>query len=76
MSPKMPQLSRQQLDLVDKGLRSVWFAAIGAALLLSAFVYVLFLNSPNPLGVEDRAEAAAAIQLTESLRPGEGHGGH
>ena len=50
MSPKMPQLNKQQLDLIDKGLRSVWFVAIGAALLLSAFVYFLFLKSPPALG--------------------------
>jgi hypothetical protein len=74
MSPKMPQLSRQQLDLVDKGLRSMWFVAIGAALLLSAFVYFLFTQSPRPLGVTD-AEVSASIQSAASST-GEAHGAH
>lgn len=74
MSPKMPQLNKQQLDLVDKGLRSMWFVAIGAALLLSAFVYFLFINSPNALGVDD-AEKSASARAAGSM--GEGHGsGH
>lgn len=75
MSPKMPQLTKQQLDLVDKGLRSMWFVAIGAALMLSAFVYLLFTQSPRALGVESDAEKSAAVRAAGSL--GEGHGaGH
>lgn len=53
MSPKAPQLSKQQLDLIDKGLRSVWVLAIGAALLLAGFVYLLGRNTPPPLGERD-----------------------
>jgi hypothetical protein len=72
MSPKMPQLTRKQLDLVDKGLRSMWFVAIGAALLLSAFVYFLFIQSPHPLGIEDEAEASASARAAGSMAVGEG----
>ena len=67
MSPKIPQLSRQQLDRVDKGLRSVWFVAIGAALLLSAFVYFLSVKSPHPLGIADDAEASASAHAAGSM---------
>lgn len=50
MSPKVPQLKKQQLDLIDKGLRGVWVLAIGAALILIGFVYLLGRNTPPPLG--------------------------
>ncbi|HTE54802.1 MAG TPA: hypothetical protein VK698_28305 [Kofleriaceae bacterium] len=50
MSPKMPQLNKHQLDLIDKSLRNMWFLAIGAGLLLAAFVYFLSRHSPPPLG--------------------------
>lgn len=58
MSPKLPQLKNKQLDSIDKALRSVWVLAIGGALLLSAFVYLLSLNTPPPLG-EPQAHQSA-----------------
>ncbi|HWM87970.1 MAG TPA: hypothetical protein VNO33_19080 [Kofleriaceae bacterium] len=54
MSPKVPQLKKQQLDMIDKGLRSMWVVAIGAALVLVGFVYMLSRNTPAPLGEHDQ----------------------
>jgi hypothetical protein len=59
MSPKVPQLNKQQLDTIDKGLRNVWVLAIGGALLLSGFVYFLNRHTPPPLG----HDSAPAIRL-------------
>jgi hypothetical protein len=59
MSPKVPQLKKQQLDMIDKSLRSVWVLAIGGALILSGFVYFLSRNTPPPLG----HDSAPAIRL-------------
>lgn len=50
MSPKVPQLKKQQLDLIDKSLKMVWVVAIGAALILVAFVVLLSRHTPPPLG--------------------------
>ncbi len=50
MSPKVPQLKKQQLDLIDKSLKMVWVVAIGAALVLVGFVLLLARNTPPPLG--------------------------
>jgi hypothetical protein len=57
MSPKVPQLKKQQLDLIDKGLRSVWIVAIGAAFVLIGFVYLLSRNTPPPLGEQDQMQS-------------------
>jgi len=50
MSPKVPQLKKQQLDLIDKSLKMVWVLAIGAALVLVGFVVLLSQHTPPPLG--------------------------
>jgi hypothetical protein len=50
MSPKVPQLKKQQLDLIDKSLKMVWVVAIGAALVLVVYVVLLARNTPPPLG--------------------------
>ncbi len=50
MLPKVPQLKKQQLDLIDKSLRMIWVVAIGAALVLVGFVLLLNRNTPPPMG--------------------------
>jgi hypothetical protein len=62
MSPKVPQLKRQQLDLIDKGLRSIWVLAIGAALVLVGFVYLLSRDTPPPLGETPSSQSERAAQ--------------
>lgn len=64
MSPKMPQLKKQQLDLIDKSLRSVWVLAIGGGLILSGFVYLLSRHTPPPLG-----QGHAVTMTVESGEP-------
>jgi hypothetical protein len=62
MSPKVPQLKKQQLDLIDKSLRSIWVLAIGAALVLIGFVYLLSLDTPPPLGETSSSQSESAAQ--------------
>jgi len=50
MSPTASQRKKQQLDKIDQALRSVWVLAIGGALVLAGFVYLLNRNTPPPLG--------------------------
>lgn len=62
MSPKLPQLKPKQLDTIDKALRNTWFLAIGGALLLAAFCYLLARNTPPPLGYEPSHQSSRATR--------------
>jgi len=62
MSPKVPQLKKQQLDLIDKSLKMVWVVAIGAALVLVAYVLLLARNTPPPLGEVPTSVSQSASQ--------------
>jgi uncharacterized integral membrane protein len=62
MSPKVPQLKKQQLDLIDKSLKMIWVVAIGGALVLVAFVLLLARNTPPPLGEGSSGMSQSASQ--------------
>ena len=60
MSPKVPQLKKQQLDMIDKSLRMVWVVAIGAVLVLIGFVLLLNRNTPPPMGEQAPVSSESA----------------
>lgn len=62
MSPKVPQLKKQQLDLIDKSLRRIWVLGVGAALVLLGFVYLLSLHTPPPLGETPSSQSERATR--------------